>query len=96
MKKIFALLLSLAMIFSLAVSVNAAEPETISEAAISAELLTRGYPQIVLDTMDYSTKVDLYDEDVGFMGAVITYYDEETASFVDVDITETGRGCTKE
>ena len=73
MKKFLSLILSFALLLSASMPVFATESNSVSEETINSELLTRGYPQIVLDTMDYSSKLDLYDENVGFMGAVITY-----------------------
>ncbi|HIQ77384.1 MAG TPA: hypothetical protein IAB79_08090 [Candidatus Faecousia excrementipullorum] len=90
MKKFLSLILSFALLLSASMPVFATESNSVSEETINSELLTRGYPQIVLDTMDYSSKLDLYDENVGFMGAVITYYDESTSSFIDIHVEEDG------
>lgn len=90
MKKLVALSLALAMILSISVPAFAEEIEEIPENVIDSELASRGYPEIVLGTMDYDAKLDLYDEDVGFMGAVVTYYDEEAGTFVDISVNEDG------
>lgn len=90
MKKLVALFVVMVLLFTLSTPVSAVENDTIPESVINSELLGRGYPEIVLDTMDYEAKLDLYDEDVGFLGAVVTYYDETTDSFVEISVNEDG------
>ena len=53
--------------------------------------MEKGYPQIVLDTMDEDTKMDIYNEgDIAFCGAVITYYDENSGTYSEIDVNEDG------
>lgn len=57
---------------------------------IDAVLLERGYPQIVLDSMHKDTKSKIYEENLSFAGANLTYYEEETNSFTDINVDENG------
>lgn len=64
--------------------------EEITLADIDQKLMERGYPQIVLDTMDSDAKLDIYMDDVTFAGAVISYYNEEESTFTDIRVNEDG------
>ena len=44
-----------------------------------------------IDTMDEDTKMDIYNEgDIAFCGAVITYYDENSGTYSEIDVNEDG------
>ena len=90
MKKIIALILSMTMLLSMATNVFAGSTKGISESTLTSELLERGYPQIVLDTMSYRTKLDLYKNNNVFLGASVSYYNEETGTFIDCSIQSDG------
>lgn len=85
-KKIFCIVLSTIMVTSVMVSAN--ETEMID---IDAVLLNRGYPKVVLDTMDSGAKKDIYDDsDLYFASAELLLYDEETQVFEKVSISDNG------
>lgn len=86
-KKLVSIALSAVMIMGMSVTTFAAEKETTN---IDTVLLERGYPQIVLDSMDTDAKADIYNDNVTFAGAVLSYYDEETSSFTDISVDEDG------
>lgn len=90
MKKLLSLILCVTVFLSTSITAFATGNSMPTEAQMNVELRSRGYPQIVLDTMDYETKFELYGEDIGFMGAVVTYYDEENGSFVDIKVAKDG------
>lgn len=58
---------------------------------IDAALLEKGYPQIVLDSMDEDAKISIYNEgNIAFSGAVISYYDETDGTFSEITVNEDG------
>lgn len=75
------------MIICIPLNIFAAENNAID---IDSLLIERGYPQIVLDTMDDDTKLDIYNENVSFLGAIVSYYDEDNDLFIDIQINEDG------
>ena len=93
MKKLFALLLSCAMLLSFSVTAFAAESTTnnVSEEIMDATLLDRGYPNVILEKMSPTAKESLYEKpELVFDGGVITIYDESTGTFIDYDISANG------
>lgn len=91
MKKVYlttlAVLLTFCMMCGLSINTFASEDTTID---YDTALEQRGYPQIVLETLDISLKEELYYENVDFAGAIINYYDEENGIFSDITIKEDG------
>lgn len=92
-KRLFCFMLSVLMITQLSIPGMAIEygNEETNERSMDAELLLRGYPQVYLDFLSLSAKKSLYEKkDLVFAGAVISSYDEETGTFVDMDIPADG------
>lgn len=70
-KKLVSVALTAVMALGMTTTAFANEKDTLN---LDAALMEKGYPQIVLDTMDEDTKMDIYNEgDIAFCGAVITY-----------------------
>lgn len=86
-RKLVGLALAAIMIMGMSVTAFAREDQSSS---LDSILLQRGYPQIVLDTMDIDAKADICADNVTFAGAVITYYDEEDAVFREISVNEDG------
>lgn len=82
MKKLLSFIISAAMVVTIITPVVAVE----SDLNIDSALIERGYPQIVLETMSEETKLKIYNEDVIFAGATISYYDENSGTFTDLVI----------
>ena len=53
-------------------------------------LAQRGYPQIVLDTIDEDVKLDIYNDDVTFCGAIVSHYNESSGEFTDISVNKDG------
>ncbi|MBQ8519453.1 MAG: hypothetical protein IJ455_07640 [Agathobacter sp.] len=83
-KKLLCIILTIVMTLLSPLSIFASE--TLSNDEI---LLQRGYPQIVIDTLDNSQKEYLIAENSVFMGAVIAYLSEDGAS-TTININEDG------
>lgn len=87
MKKLLSIALAVVMLIGMSVPAFASETENLS---VDDILLERGYPQIVIDSLDSDAKADICADDVTFAGAVITYYNEEYSSFTDITVNEDG------
>lgn len=62
-------------------------PCSLSEETMDAALVTRGYPQVVLDSMNPKAKESIYyNSDLTFNAACIIVYDEETGQSQDYAI----------
>lgn len=87
-KKLVSVALTAVMALGMTTTAFANEKDTLN---LDAALMEKGYPQIVLDTMDEDTKMDIYNEgDIAFCGAVITYYDENSGTYSEIDVNEDG------
>ena len=87
-KKLVSVALTAVMALGMTTTAFANEKDTLN---LDAALMEKGYPQIVLDTMDEDTKMDIYNEgDFAFCGAVITYYDENSGTYSEIDVNEDG------
>ena len=87
-KKLVSVALTAVMALGMTTTAFANEKDTLN---LDAALMEKGYPQIVLDTMDEDTKMDIYNEgDSAFCGAVITYYDENSGTYSEIDVNEDG------
>lgn len=86
-KKLVSLALIATMVMGMSITAFADENDTFN---LDTELLERGYPQIVLDTMDNDAKMNLYNNDAIFAGATISYYNEEDGTFTDIIVEEDG------
>lgn len=84
LKKIICIILTIVMTLLSPLSIFASE--TLSNDEI---LLQRGYPQIVIDTLDNSQKEYLVTENSVFMGAVIAYLSEDGTS-TTININQDG------
>lgn len=77
-------MLSVIMSLELSIVAFASENNTID---LDAALMEKGYPQIVLDTMDEDAKLDIYNaHNATFAGAVISYYDELSDTFTNIQL----------
>lgn len=90
-KKLASLALAAIMVMVMSVTAFAEENGIFNP---DTELLERGYPQVVLDSMDNDAKMDIYNDDVIFAGAVILYYNEEDGTFTDITVEEDGSYIT--
>lgn len=87
-KKLVSVALTAVMALGMTTTAFANEKDTLN---LDAALMEKGYPQIVLDTMDEDTKMDIYNEgDIAFCGSVITYYDENSGTYSEIDVNEDG------
>ncbi|MEO3153719.1 hypothetical protein [Turicibacter sanguinis] len=59
---------------------------------IDSNLLSRGYPKLVIDSLDNDSKSRIYeDSDLEFIGASILYYNEDNQEFNELEIQKDGR-----
>ncbi len=87
LKTFVGLVLTTVMLMGLSVTAFASQGDAVN---IDVALQERGYPKIVLDTMDSDSKADIYADNVSFAGAIISYYNEEDATFTDIIVNEDG------
>lgn len=88
-KKLVSTVVLLTMVLSLYFTAFASKPTDTT--SIDIALLERGYPQIVLDTMDSGAKEELYNEpDLYFAGTELIFYDEESGTFQEMSISDNG------
>lgn len=88
LKKLVSITLTAVIVMGMSVTAFASETDVFN---LDAALMEKGYPQIVLDTMDEDTKLDIYNEgDIAFCGAVISYYDETNGTYSEIDVNEDG------
>lgn len=86
-KKLICFALFAFITFGMASNTLADDNETVN---IKDALLQKGYPQIVLDTMDNDAMQIVYEEDSDFAGAVLCYYNEEDGTFTEISVEEDG------
>ena len=87
-KSLTCFILTLVLILNASLMTSAeSAPDTTTTEEI---LLQRGFPQIVIDTMDVDAKADIVTSDETFGGATISYYNEEEGSFTNLQIAEDG------
>ena len=87
-KKLVSVALTAVMALGMTTTAFANEKDTLN---LDAALMEKGYPQIVLDTMDEDPKMDISNAgDIAFCGAVITYYDENSGTYSEIDVNEDG------
>ncbi len=88
MKKSFQSIFTIFFIFCMILGISTTV--FASETDIDTALEQRGYPKIVLETLDTDLKEELLNEKVDFAGATMSYYNEEEGVFSDLDINEDG------
>lgn len=92
MKKNFNKLIGIAFIFIAATgiffSISFARSSSVD---LDAALLEKGYPQVVLDSMDEDAKTDIYNEgNITFCGAVISFFDKTGSVLSEVIVSTDG------
>lgn len=92
MKNLLKKLLSLSLIVTcvLGLSQTAFAETTMPASDLDSLLESRGYPKIVLESMDNDLKEIIYNENNEFSGATVSYYDDTSNTFTDISIDENG------
>ncbi len=88
MANIFSKFTAVSLLFALMLCM--CTPAFCVESDIDELLMERGFPEIVLETMQVESKNAIYDAGDEFAGAVITYYCEDTHEFIDIHVAEDG------
>lgn len=92
MKKLFSVIFTILMLFSVNILSAFAQPTNVeSKDSIDAALIGRGYPAVVLEKMSPSVKQSIYeDTSLYFKGASILTYDQENGSVKNYEIPADG------
>lgn len=91
LRKLFSVIMASIMLImcfgSVSYADNSLASGSLSEDFIDAALVTRGYPQLVLDSMNPKAKETIYlNSDLTFNAACVIVYDEETGQSQDYSI----------
>lgn len=83
-------LTSVFLAITIAICVHTSAFASANEIDYDKELMDRGYPQIILDTLDDGMKCDIYNANVWFAGGTIVSYEEESGNHTEINVSRDG------
>lgn len=88
-KKVISIFISMLMLFMASASISAQNIDNHYDAIIDSELLSRGYPQIIIDSMSLVAKESIYnDNELTYVSGTVTTYDDSTGESYNYTISE--------